>query len=113
MTFPDLAEYRRLRSTKSNLLVHLVAVPIFVFSIVSLFFALLEGAIPAVIAWAVAALISMMLQRHGHKRESESPRSFCGPTDFLRRWFGEQFIIFPWFVLSGNWLRQWRSAPPL
>jgi len=39
-----------------------------------------------------------------------APRPFTSRANFLRRWFIEQFIIFPWFVLSGRWWQQLRAS---
>jgi hypothetical protein len=113
MTFDNLKDYQRVHSTKSNLLIHLVAVPLFVVSSVLWILSLLVGAIPGVIAWTATATIAVLLQRHGHRREPESQFEPGGALASVRRWLVEQFVIFPWFVLSGGWLRQWRSAPPV
>ena len=113
MAFDNLKDYQRVHSTKSNLLIHLVAVPLFVLSSVLWILSLLVGAVPGVIAWTATATIAVLLQRHGHRREPECPPEPEGTLASVRRWLVEQFVIFPWFVLSGGWLRQWRSAPPV
>lgn len=113
MAFSNLTDYRRVHSTKSNLLIHLVTVPLFVMSAVLWVLALLVGAIPAVMVWTVTAIIAVMLQRHGHRREPESQPEVTGALAIAGQWFAEQFVIFPWFVVSGGWLKQWREAPPV
>ena len=55
------------------------------------------------------ALVAMALQGRGHRHEAEPPRPFSGALNFLRRWFTEQFVVFPMFVLSGRWWRQYRA----
>ena len=113
MAFANLTDYQRVHSTRSNLLIHLVAVPLFVMSTVLWILALLVGAIPAVMVWTVTAIIAVMLQRHGHRREPESQPEVTGALAIAGQWFAEQFVIFPWFVVSGGWLKQWRAAPPV
>jgi len=53
-----------------------------------------------------------VLEGRGHARESERPTPFDGPLDFASRFFVEQWITFPRFVLSGGWRRNLRAAGP-
>ena len=55
---------------------------------------------------ALAGMVaSLVLEGRGHRREPETPTPFAGPIDFVSRFFVEQWITFPRFVLSGGWTR--------
>lgn len=106
----DWSEYCRVHSSRANLLTHLFAVPLFIASVLSLVKYLLRGDWLSVAIVIVFAILAMALQGNGHKKELEPPRPFTGPANFLRRWFAEQFVIFPLFFLSGRWWRQYQAA---
>jgi hypothetical protein len=106
----DWSEYGRVHSSKANLLIHLIAVPLFIASFLSAIKYVFRGDWFSVAIVVVVAIAAMALQGNGHKKEPESPRPFSGPANFLRRWFSEQFVIFPLFVLSGRWWEQFQSA---
>ena len=106
----DWTSYQRVHSDRRNLLIHAVAVPLFVGSIVSLIFYIIRGAYaPAIIAF-VLAFIAMVLQGRGHALEVHAPVPLSGASNFLKRWFTEQFLIFPLFFLSGRWWHQFKAA---
>lgn len=67
-----------------SLLLHIVTVPLF---------------------WLGTA---MLFQGREHAREREAPVPFNGPFDFASRFFAEQFVTFPRYVLSGGGLKAWR-----
>lgn len=107
---PDWSDYEQVHADRRNLSIHLFAVPLFAIAFpASLIFLFTAEFIPAIAA-LLAAIASMVSQRFGHAKESIRPRSFTGPFDFLRRWFAEQYFIFPTFVLTGRWWRQYRVA---
>ena len=106
----DWSEYRRVHADRRNLLIHLFAVPLFAVSFLSLLYFLSRGHGTTVIACLLAAVVALALQGRGHKFEHEPPRPFTGPGNFLRRWFSEQFYIFPLFVFSGRWWQQYRGS---
>jgi hypothetical protein len=56
---------------------------------------------------AVAALVA---QGRGHKTEKSPPIPFRSPFDLVARFFVEQMINFPRFVLSGSFWRAWKAA---
>ncbi len=110
MSLFDLSDYRTVHSSKANLLIHLFAVPLFDLALIACGFALATGRW-LLLVLAVAAMVgAMALQKIGHGSETRPPEPFTGPANFLYRWFREQLLVFPWFVLSGAWLRQWRLA---
>ena len=53
----------------------------------------------------VGMVAAVVIQGRGHRREHETPTPFAGPIDFVSRFFAEQWVTFPRFVLSGGWSR--------
>lgn len=102
--------YPRNHQARTNLLLHIVLVPLFLAGNV----ALLVGVVRLSWGWAlagiVATFISIALQGRGHKTESNPPEPFTRTGNALLRIFLEQWVTFPRFVLSGGWLRALRSA---
>jgi hypothetical protein len=102
--------YPRYHSSRGNLLLHIVVVPLFIVANVAAVVALVEE------AWLVAALaiaamvVSVALQGRGHRQEQTPPEPFTGPANALARIFIEQWVTFPRFVLSGGWSNAMRAA---
>jgi len=106
----DWADYLAVHSSRTNLLIHLLAVPLFIAGFVAIFLPLSGAPLFVAGAGVPAMLVALGLQGFGHRHEVQPPRPFTGPGNFLRRWFTEQFLIFPMFVLSGRWWSQYRRA---
>lgn len=106
----DLSEYRTVHASRTNLLLHLFAVPLFDLGLIAAIVGAVGGRWGLVGVAAGAMLAALALQGVGHRREQKPPEPFAGLSDFLIRWFREQWLVFPWFVLSGTWWRQWRRA---
>ena len=118
MTNPDTqglpsrqwANYRAAHRTRGNLLIHVVAVPLFILGNVVLVVALARG------AWLVAGLAVLLMaaslgaQGRGHRREPMQPEPFSGLLNALARLLAEQWITFPRFVVSGGWAAAWRRG---
>jgi phage terminase small subunit len=104
------SDYTAKHRDRGNLLLHAVAVPMFLLSTVLLVTALVTREGVAAV-FAVAGMgVSVLLQGRGHQREDEAPTPFAGAGDFVTRFFVEQWVTFPRFVLSGGWLRNfWRG----
>jgi hypothetical protein len=102
----QLSNYPAAHTKRSNLVVHLLTVPVF-----------MAGTLALALAWwspwlllGVAAMgLVMMLQGRGHSHEPSPPAPFRGPLDVIARIFAEQWITFPRFVLSGGFARAWRG----
>lgn len=93
----------------ANLLLHLIAVPLFLVSTALLLIGLWRlGFIPLVLG-AIGLIASLVLQAHGHGFEAQRPEPFTGKRDACKRLLLEQFITFPRFFLSGAWWRAWRK----
>ena len=102
--------YPKYHQSRPNLLIHMVAVPLFLFGTIAL-----VGAIArlSLLLFAVAVgciLVAVALQGRGHRLEPVPPEPFSGPLNFVSRLFFEQWVTFPRFVLSGAWLAAIRDA---
>jgi hypothetical protein len=102
------SDYTAKHRDRGNLLLHAFSVPLFLVSTLMLVTAIVtrEG-VAAVFALAGMG-VSILLQGRGHAREREAPTPFDGAGDFASRFFVEQWVTFPRFVLSGGWLRNFR-----
>jgi hypothetical protein len=101
--------YPRVHRSRTNLLIHAVVVPLFVLGNIGLVAALLSGSLPLGAVSVVIMFVSVALQGRGHKQEQVPPEPFTGPANAVSRIFLEQWVTFPRFVLSGNWLRAFRA----
>lgn len=96
--------------SRANLLIHIVAVPLFQVGTLLLVCSALQRA--AVVAGlSVACLVaSLAMQAQGHRLEAEPPAPFRGAGDLIRRIVAEQWITFPRFVLSGGWYKNLKAT---
>ncbi len=105
----DWTSYLRVHSVRRNLVIHAIAVPLFIASIVFLIVSIVRVEDVSIVIALGLAFAAMALQGRGHKLEPHAPVPFSGPANFLRRWFTEQFVIFPLFLLSGRWWQQFKT----
>lgn len=103
--------YPRYHQSRSNLLLHIAVVPLFLAGNVAVVAALIERSWLVAAAGVASMVISIALQGRGHGVESNPPEPFSSPVNALSRIFLEQWVTFPRFVLSGGWLRALRAAP--
>ena len=103
-------DYPRFHKNRTNLLLHIVVVPIFVLGVVYAVVAAIQGRWLAAALSLALPLVSLAIQGVGHKKEPNPPLPFEGPGEFVTRIFTEQFYRFPKFVLSGEWLRALRAS---
>lgn len=102
--------YTRYHQSRSNLLTHIVVVPVFWAGNAGLIVSLVQR-LPLGILLSLAAMgLSLALQGRGHRREENPPEPFTGPANAVSRLLLEQWITFPRFVLSGGWLRALRQT---
>src|SRR3954471_15565708 len=88
--------------TTGNLLIHIVAVPLFVLGHALLLAGIVTN------RWLLGAgglsiVVALVLQRVGHSMEPQPVHPFAGPRDFVRRLYVEQFCNFWRFLFSGGW----------
>jgi len=99
------SDYPSKHRNRGNLVIHIVAVPLFMLGCVGAVVGLLALA-PAKIAWSVGMMIAaVVLEGVGHRLEPEQPAPFDGFPDFVKRFFVEQWVTFPRFVVSGGYVR--------
>jgi hypothetical protein len=84
-----------------NLLIHIVAVPMFVVGHALLLASIAAGRF--LVAGGLCIVVSVALQRLGHSMEPQPVHPFAGPRDFVRRLYVEQFYNFWRFLFSGGW----------
>ena len=94
--------------TRSNLVLHLITVPMFIAGLAAVIASPLIG--PIGLAGAGAMAIALIAQGRGHRGEPTAPVPFTGPGDFVSRFVVEQLVNFPRFVGSGGWRRAWIAA---
>lgn len=106
----QFGDYPRVHTTRANLLIHIVAVPVFDLSWVAFVAAVAARSPAGALASVAVAAAAFAAEGRGHAVEPERPIPFAGPRDVVTRIFAEQFITFPRFVLSGGWGRACRAA---
>ena len=104
------SDYVAKHRDRGNLLIHIVAVPLFQLATLGLIGALVGRQAAIGVIAVIAMVVALMLQGRGHRREAEAPTPFDGAGDFLSRFVVEQWITFPRFVLSGAWSANLRRA---
>lgn len=95
--------YATFHKTRLNLLIHIIAVPVFCFSSLGALNALLHGAWISVLGEGLSMLLAFGAQGIGHQKESVPSIPFSGFKNALARIFVEQWITFPRFVITGGW----------
>ncbi len=105
-----MQDYPHFHKNRTNLLLHIVVVPLFVLGVVYAIVAAIQGRWLAAALSLALPLVSLAIQGVGHKKEPNPPLPFEGPGEFVTRIFTEQFYRFPKFVLNGEWLRALRAS---
>ena len=77
--------YATYHQSRANLLIHLVAVPLFLIGTIALVAALFQLSL-MVLAVALACIVlAVVLQGRGHRLEAVPPQPFTGPLNFVSR----------------------------
>ena len=95
--------YPQYHQSRANLLIHIVAVPLFLVGTIGLVFAVVQLSLFALAVAIGCIVVAVALQGRGHRLEAVPPEPFSGPFNFVARLFLEQWVTFPRFVLSGGW----------
>lgn len=103
------SDYPAKHRDRVNLVLHLVAVPLFIVGTLLLVGAVLRRAGLGIALSLGCLLVAVVVEGRGHAREREAPTPFAGPLDFASRFVVEQWITFPRFVLTGAWSRNFRA----
>lgn len=93
----------------TNLALHIIAVPLFILSALTLLSGLFGLSLSTILLGVIGMIASLAIQGRGHKLEEQPPEPFSDRQDAVSRLLVEQFITFPRFVLSGAWWRAWRN----
>ena len=82
--------YPRYHQSRANLLIHIVAVPLFLLGTIALVAAVLQLSL-VLLAVAIGCIVgAIVLQGRGHRLEPVPPEPFSGPLNFVSRLFLEQ-----------------------
>ena len=114
LSFPELVswawrETSAVHRNTTNLLIHLVAVPLFVLGHVLLIAAFIVNR--WLLAAAIASIaVSLAAQKFGHSLEQRQVHAFTGGSDFIRRLYAEQFCNFWRFLTSGQWYANFKAG---
>jgi hypothetical protein len=106
MSFPELVSWAwketlPVHKNGTNLLIHLVAVPLFVLGHVLLVVGIFSNPW-LLVAALLCIVVSLVAQKVGHALEGNQVPPFAGAGDFLRRLYAEQFYNFWRFLFSGQ-----------
>lgn len=108
--FVGWSDYERVHTDRRNLLIHLLAVPLFDVAFLVALIAIVRGEWILVVVSFLAAIGSTVLQGLRHAKEANQPKPFSSPLNFLQRWLSEQYFKFPVFLITGRWWRQYKTA---
>jgi len=99
--------YSYAHQERRNLAVHALTAPLFILGTCALPLAALLR-VPWLAGCGLGVMLAaLVLQGRTHKREKTPPAPFRGPLDVVARFFAEQWITFPRYVLSGEFARAW------
>ena len=104
-----MSTYSEQHANRTNLIIHLIAVPLFIIAHVLLLAGLFYLELLAVVLSVGAIGVSLAVQGKGHSLETVSPEPFTSAGNFLARIYREQFITFPAFVLNGQFFNNLRQ----
>ena len=99
------SDYAAKHQQRDNLLLHIVAVPLFWIGAMLLLMAAWYFSFVLAMFALGAMVASLVAQARGHRMEYEDPAPFEGALDFPARFLSEQFVTFPRYVISGGWYR--------
>ena len=95
--------YAKHHQSRANLLMHIVAVPLFLLGTVVLVVAVVQLSVVLLAVAIGCIVVAVAVQSRGHRLEPVPPEPFSGPLNFVSRLFFEQWVTFPRFVISGGW----------
>jgi hypothetical protein len=102
--------YAKYHQNRTNLLLHIFAVPLFMSATVLMVVAVVKPSLILLTAAIAGVVLSLIIQGQGHKLEPVPPEPFTGAANVIGRLFLEQWVTFPRFVLSGGWFHNWVRA---
>ena len=102
--------YTIAHQNKTNLLLHIIAVPLFIVATVLALYAVVRLSLFGLVVSIPCLIVSLIIQGRGHKLEPVRPEPFKSGFDFVCRIFAEQWITFPRFVLTGGWFKNFSKT---
>jgi hypothetical protein len=114
MTFRELVawawrETPPVHENRTNLLIHLVAVPTFAVGHLAAAIGILLWSAWPVALGAGLVVLSLVAQKRGHALECQEVHAFASGKDFVRRLYAEQFCNFRRFLFSGRWYASFKG----
>jgi hypothetical protein len=103
--------YANFHQSPRNLLIHVVAVPLFLLGNVIVLVGVLALSWWIALVGVLVSAGAFAAQGLGHKSEPFAPIPFSSFGNFVGRLFVEQWWTFPRFVLSGGWAHNLKAAP--
>jgi hypothetical protein len=120
MTFAEVVnaqwnDYSERHRNKTNLIIHVVTVPLVWLAAIEVAGALLLMLIGVgglkIFVWAlIMVAIALFAQNYGNQMEAVKPPPLTNAKDFAINAAAEQFVTFPRFVLTGGWLRNFQAT---
>ena len=104
--------YSTTHQNKSNLLLHLLAVPLFMAGTLVVLYGLVTLSPVSLVIAIIGLMGTLFLQGCGHSREPVQPEPFSSRWDFMSRIVAEQWMTFPRFVVTGGWLKNISQPSP-
>jgi len=104
-------QYPRQHRHPANLLLHLIAVPLFLVALIVLLNGLWHWRFVPLAIGIIGLLASVLLQACGHRLENGSSGPPSGRGESCGGLLLEQLVTFPRFLISGAWWRAWRRKP--
>src|SRR5688572_33381591 len=101
--------YQRTQLSRSNLVIHLITVPVFVLGTSAIVCAVMTLSPWWALGGVLAMGSAMALQGLGHRLEPNAPAPFTGVGNAASRIFLEQWVTFPRYLLSGSWWQRDRD----
>ena len=102
--------YISYHQSRVNLVIHWLAVPLFITATFTMFLALIHAEISNAILAGLAMAIAMLLQGFGHAAESLPVQPFKNVKQAVLRVLLEQFVTFSRFLWSGNWWLAYQAS---
>ena len=114
MSIPELVDWAwretpPVHKNSANLLIHLVAVPLFALGHFLIVAGIFTGPWVSVTG-ILNSVASLAAQKFGHSLEQTPVHAFTGAADFFRRLYAEQFCNFWRFLFSGQWYASLRAS---
>jgi hypothetical protein len=100
------SDYAAYHCNRTNLAIHLVAVPLFWIGLVASAVAIWNLSLVQLAIGILCLPLAIALQGFGHKREAVPPVPFSSRSNALARIVTEQLFTFPRYVLTGRILQR-------